>query len=57
MRGLWACNFGGYQVCEKWLQDRKGRAQNKQVSVLTLPAREVHGVGIFIREWGHRALR
>jgi hypothetical protein len=26
---LWACNFGGYQVCEKWLQDRKGRTLAK----------------------------
>jgi len=21
----WACRIGGYQVCEKWLKDRKGR--------------------------------
>jgi predicted helicase len=23
---VWACYIGGYQVCQKWLKDRKGRA-------------------------------
>jgi hypothetical protein len=23
---LWAFHIGGYQVCQKWLKDRKGRA-------------------------------
>ena len=23
---VWAFHIGGYQVCEKWLKDRKGRA-------------------------------
>jgi predicted helicase len=23
--GVWACHVGGYQVCQKWLKDRKGR--------------------------------
>lgn len=23
--GVWSFHFGGYQVCEKWLKDRKGR--------------------------------
>jgi Type ISP C-terminal specificity domain len=22
---VWEFHFGGYQVCEKWLKDRKGR--------------------------------
>jgi Type ISP C-terminal specificity domain len=23
--GVWAFHVGGYQVCQKWLKDRKGR--------------------------------
>jgi uncharacterized protein YtpQ (UPF0354 family) len=23
---VWECRIGGYQVCNKWLKDRKGRA-------------------------------
>jgi hypothetical protein len=26
---VWSFYFGGYQVCEKWLKDRKGRALSK----------------------------
>ena len=25
---VWNFQFGGYQVCEKWLKDRKGRARS-----------------------------
>ena len=24
-KGVWEFQIGGYQVCEKWLKDRKGR--------------------------------
>jgi len=26
---VWGFNIGGYQVCEKWLKDRKGRTLSK----------------------------
>jgi hypothetical protein len=26
---VWSFQFGGYQVCEKWLKDRKGRTLSK----------------------------
>jgi len=26
---IWAFQIGGYQVCEKWLKDRKGRKLSK----------------------------
>jgi Type ISP C-terminal specificity domain len=26
---VWNFHIGGYQVCEKWLKDRKGRALSK----------------------------
>jgi len=26
---VWNCHIGGYQVCEKWLKDRKGRTLTK----------------------------
>ena len=26
---VWNFHVGGYQVCEKWLKDRKGRALTK----------------------------
>ena len=26
---MWAFHIGGYQVCEKWLKDRKGRPLSK----------------------------
>jgi hypothetical protein len=22
---VWTCSIGGYQVCQKWLKDRRGR--------------------------------
>ena len=25
---VWDCHIGGYQVCKKWLKDRKGRTLN-----------------------------
>ncbi len=28
-RGVWNFHIGGYQVCEKWLKDRKGRTLTK----------------------------
>jgi uncharacterized protein len=24
-KGVWEFHIGGYQVCQKWLKDRKGR--------------------------------
>ena len=26
---MWECHIGGYQVCGKWLKDRKGRTLPK----------------------------
>ena len=26
---MWSFHIGGYQVCEKWLKDRKGRTLSK----------------------------
>ena len=28
-RSVWNFHIGGYQVCEKWLKDRKGRTLSK----------------------------
>lgn len=27
---VWSFHIGGYQVCEKWLKDRKGRTLSKE---------------------------
>ena len=31
-QAVWAMRIGGYQVCEKWLKDRRGRAlSNREI--------------------------
>jgi hypothetical protein len=31
-QAVWAMRVGGYQVCEKWLKDRRGRAlSNREI--------------------------
>jgi hypothetical protein len=57
---VWELHMAGYQVCEKWLKDRKARTlsdndithYNKIVSALTETARLMREIDTIIEEQG-----
>ena len=57
---VWNFHIGGYQVCEKWLKDRKGRTLTKDdlahyqkiVAALTETIRLMAEIDVVIAKYG-----